>query len=128
MSPDQAVELARGAVVLTLLLSVPIMGVATLVGLLISIAQAVTQIQDQTISFVPKIVTMVLVLVVCLPWLIQRMTIHPRPRHPVIKGRTQTTIPRNRVPAAAPSGNCQQVMMNSNSNRLETTGLNHRKG
>ena len=47
MSPDQAVELARSAVVLTLLLSVPIMGVATLVGLLISIAQAVTQIQDR---------------------------------------------------------------------------------
>ena len=42
-------------------------------GLLIGLIQALTQIQDQTISFVPKIVTMVLVLVMCLPWLIQRM-------------------------------------------------------
>ncbi|QDT46086.1 flagellar biosynthesis protein FliQ [Symmachiella dynata] len=68
MSPDQAVELARSAVVLTLLLSVPIMGVATLVGLLISIAQAVTQIQDQTLSFVPKIILMLVTTLLLLPW------------------------------------------------------------
>jgi len=68
MSPDQAVELARSAVVLTLLLSVPIMAVSALVGLLISIAQAVTQIQDQTLSFVPKIVLMLITTLLLLPW------------------------------------------------------------
>lgn len=68
MSPDQAVELARGAVMLTLMLSVPIMAVATLAGLLISIAQAVTQIQDQTLSFVPKIILMLVTAVLLLPW------------------------------------------------------------
>ncbi|TWU12939.1 Flagellar biosynthetic protein FliQ [Symmachiella macrocystis] len=68
MNPDQAVELARSAVVLTLLLSVPIMGVATLVGLVISIGQAVTQIQDQTLSFVPKIILMLVTTLLLLPW------------------------------------------------------------
>ena len=68
MSPDQAVEFARGAVLLTLLLSVPVMAVATLAGLLISIAQAVTQIQDQTLSFVPKIILMLLTTLWLLPW------------------------------------------------------------
>ena len=68
MSPDHAVELARSAVVLTLLLSVPIMAVAAFVGLLISIAQAVTQIQDQTLSFVPKIVLMLVTTLLLLPW------------------------------------------------------------
>ena len=51
----------------------PFYWLASVVGLIISLAQALTQIQDQTISFVPKIVTMVLALVMCLPWLIQRM-------------------------------------------------------
>ena len=47
--------------------------VGVVVGLLIGLVQALTQIQDQTVSFVPKIVMMGLVLVICLPWLIQRM-------------------------------------------------------
>ena len=73
MDVDQAVELARDAVVLTLLLSVPVMAVATLAGLLISIAQAVTQIQDQTLSFVPKIILMLLTTLLLLPWSINRI-------------------------------------------------------
>ena len=68
MDVEQAVELARDAVMLTLLLSLPIMGVAMLAGLLISIGQAVTQIQDQTLSFVPKIVLMLLTALLILPW------------------------------------------------------------
>ena len=68
MDVDQAVELARVAVMVTLLLSVPIMAVATLSGLLISIAQAVTQIQDQTLSFVPKIILMLITALLLLPW------------------------------------------------------------
>ena len=39
----------------------------------IGLAQALTQVQDQTVSFVPKIVAMVAVLVLCLPWLVQKM-------------------------------------------------------
>jgi len=73
MDIDQAVELARGAVVVTLMLSVPILAVATLAGLLISIGQAVTQIQDQTLSFVPKIILMIVTGLLLLPWLISVM-------------------------------------------------------
>lgn len=73
MDVEQAVELARDAVMLTLLLSVPIMGVAMLAGLLISIGQAVTQIQDQTLSFVPKIVLMLVTALLILPWSIAQI-------------------------------------------------------
>lgn len=68
MTIDSAVELCRNAVMLTLAIGLPVMVSAMAVGLLISIAQAVTQLQEQTLSFVPKLVTMVLVLLYTLPW------------------------------------------------------------
>jgi len=68
-----AVDLGRAALVTTLVMSAPILGAGILVGLVISLIQAVTQIQDQTISIVPKIVAMVVVAVLLIPWLTQRM-------------------------------------------------------
>jgi len=68
MSIDYAVELCRNAVLLGLLIGLPVLAAAMLVGLLISVGQAVTQLQEQTISFVPKLVAMVLVLVFTMPW------------------------------------------------------------
>ena len=73
MDVQMAVDLAREALSTALLIGAPILLTGVAVGLVISLGQALTQIQDQTISFVPKIVTMMLVLVMCLPWLIQRM-------------------------------------------------------
>ena len=73
MDVQSAVDLAREALTTALLIGAPILLVGVGAGLIISLAQALTQIQDQTLSFVPKIVTMVLALVMCLPWLIQRM-------------------------------------------------------
>lgn len=73
MSIDQAVELGRDAVLMTLLIGAPVMAVAIVVGLAISILQAVTQLQDQTLSFVPKICAMMLTLLYVLPWLLGRM-------------------------------------------------------
>ncbi|HUG93445.1 MAG TPA: flagellar biosynthesis protein FliQ [Planctomycetaceae bacterium] len=73
MSVDLAVELAREAVWLTLLVGAPVMLAAIGVGLVISILQAVTQVQDQTLSFAPKIVAMFLVLLYTLPWALNRM-------------------------------------------------------
>jgi flagellar biosynthetic protein FliQ len=70
---DQAVELSRAAIMLTLLVGAPIMLVAIAVGLVISILQAITQIQDQTLSFVPKIVAMLLALLYVLPWIMDQM-------------------------------------------------------
>ncbi|MBA4031173.1 MAG: flagellar biosynthetic protein FliQ [Planctomyces sp.] len=68
MTPDTAVELCRNAVVITLMVCLPSLMSAMLVGLLISLAQAVTQLQEQTLSFVPKLVVMVLVALLTLPW------------------------------------------------------------
>lgn len=73
MSPDQAVELCREAVILTLLVGAPVMLVSVVIGLVISLFQAVTQLQEQTLSFVPKILAMMLTVLYILPWLIGRM-------------------------------------------------------
>lgn len=73
MNVDQAVELTREAVALTLVLGAPVMLMAVLVGLLISILQAVTQLQDQTLSFVPKIVAMALAGLYVLPWMLHQL-------------------------------------------------------
>lgn len=73
MDVETAVDLARNATYLTMLIGAPIMLAAIGVGLVISILQALTQIQEQTISFVPKIATMMLVMLYILPWAINRM-------------------------------------------------------
>ncbi len=69
-----AVDIVRQAFMLSLLISAPILGAGLIVGLLISLLQAVTQVQEQTLSFVPKIVAMVLVAVAILGWLTVKMT------------------------------------------------------
>ncbi|HET6425773.1 MAG TPA: flagellar biosynthetic protein FliQ [Planctomycetaceae bacterium] len=68
MTPDTAIELTRQAVMMAFMLSLPVLAAAMLMGLLISVGQAVTQLQDQTLSFVPKLVAMVFVLLYTLPW------------------------------------------------------------
>lgn len=73
MDIDHAIELGRNAVTTTLMIGTPIMLVAVVVGLIVSIMQAVTQLQDQTLSFVPKIVAMTIALLYLLPWIIGRM-------------------------------------------------------
>ena len=73
MTTDQAVELARGAIAITLLLGAPVLLVSALVGLAISTLQALTQIQEQTLTFVPKVLVMLLTILFTLPWAIQQM-------------------------------------------------------
>ncbi len=68
MDSTEAVELARQAVTLMLVVSAPVLVIGMLVGLAISIMQAVTQVQEQTLSFVPKIVVMLLVAGATAPW------------------------------------------------------------
>ena len=69
-----AVEAARKALLVALELSAPVLAVGMLVGLIVSVVQAATQIQDQTLSFVPKILAMATALFFLLPWLLQVMT------------------------------------------------------
>ncbi|MDA0831923.1 MAG: flagellar biosynthetic protein FliQ [Planctomycetota bacterium] len=74
MSVDQVVELGRDAILRSLMIGAPIMLTALFVGLIISFLQAITQIQDQTLTMVPKIVLMLFALLYTLPWIIGEMT------------------------------------------------------
>lgn len=64
-------DLARNAMMVTALVAAPLLAVALLIGLLVSVFQTVTQIQEQTLSFVPKLIGVGLTLVVALPWMLQ---------------------------------------------------------
>jgi flagellar biosynthesis protein FliQ len=71
MSHALIVDLARNAIMLALLVSGPMLIVALLIGLCISVLQAVTQIQEQTLAFVPKLVGVSVVFLLALPWVLQ---------------------------------------------------------
>jgi flagellar biosynthetic protein FliQ len=71
MSHALIVDLARNAIMLALLIAGPMLIVALLVGLTVSVLQAVTQIQEQTLAFVPKLVGVSVVFLLALPWILQ---------------------------------------------------------
>jgi flagellar biosynthetic protein FliQ len=71
MSHALVVDLARNAIMLTLLIAGPMLMVALIIGLTVSVLQAVTQIQEQTLSFVPKLVGVSAVFLLALPWVLQ---------------------------------------------------------
>ena len=66
-------EMARNAVTLALTLAGPLLGTALVIGLMVSVVQAVTSIQEQTLSFVPKLFAVAAVFVVLLSWMLQTM-------------------------------------------------------
>jgi flagellar biosynthetic protein FliQ len=68
-----AIQLGREAIWVCLLISAPVLLAGCVVGLVIGLLQAMTQVQEQTVAFVPKIVVMFLVLSFTLPWLISQM-------------------------------------------------------
>ena len=76
MNQDVVVNLAMEAMQLALKIGGPLMIVALVVGLLVSVFQAVTQIQEQTLSFIPKIVAMAVVIVVVGPWMLGQMMVY----------------------------------------------------
>jgi len=78
MSLDHAVELIRHSLVLILLIAAPVLIVGLIVGLVVSLFQAVTQLQEQTLSFIPKIIAMVLCAIVLLPWMGQQLIEYAR--------------------------------------------------
>ncbi|TSA52539.1 MAG: flagellar biosynthetic protein FliQ [Planctomycetaceae bacterium] len=73
MSVDLVVGIANEAIEVTLLLAAPMLGIGLIVGLVVSIFQAVTQVQEMTLTFVPKIIAVMLALIVALPWMISLM-------------------------------------------------------
>jgi flagellar biosynthetic protein FliQ len=73
MSPDLVVDIAKDAIEITLYLSLPLLGIVLIVGLVVSVFQAVTQIQEVTLTFVPKIVATFISLIFLLPWMMNKM-------------------------------------------------------
>jgi flagellar biosynthesis protein FliQ len=73
MDPQQAIDLGREALWTMLLIGSPVLVAGMIVGLAVGLFQALTQIQEQTVAFVPKLIAMLLVLSALLPWLIAQM-------------------------------------------------------
>jgi len=74
MTPETVIEIGQSAVKTVLLVAGPMLLAGMLVGLLISIFQAATQINEMTMTFVPKIITVFVTLILALPWIISQVT------------------------------------------------------
>jgi len=75
MTPDMAVNICRKAVQTVLLCAAPMLLAGMIIGLLVSVFQAATQINEQTLTFVPKIVAVFITLLIFAPWLIKVITV-----------------------------------------------------
>lgn len=73
MRSDLALQLLGDLLWNALLISAPLLAVTLIVGLLVSVVQVVTQIQEASLTFIPKIVAAVVVLVACGPWMLKRV-------------------------------------------------------
>ena len=73
MDPQVAVDLGRDALMITTIVSAPVLIAGVVVGLGIGLLQALTQVQEQTVAFVPKLVAMAVALAFSLPWILQQL-------------------------------------------------------
>jgi flagellar biosynthetic protein FliQ len=73
MSPGLAVQLISHAMMMALMVAAPLLIAALVVGVLVSLVQALTQIQEQTLTFIPKLVAVAVVLLLCLPWMVRQL-------------------------------------------------------
>ena len=74
METNIALDLGRQALMTALIIAAPLLCVGLIVGVLISIMQAVTQIQEMTLTFVPKIIAMILAAAFFMPWILGRIS------------------------------------------------------
>ncbi len=78
MTPELVITLAQDAIFVLLMISLPVLSVALVVGLAVSLFQAVTQLQEMTLTFIPKILAMFAVLLLLLPWMLNMMLDYTR--------------------------------------------------
>lgn len=78
MELSSALEMGRYAMWMTLVISGPILLIGLVVGLVLALFQAVTQLQEQSLTFVPKIMAMVGAAVVFIPWITEQMVAYTR--------------------------------------------------
>ncbi len=74
MTPNDAIDIGRDAIVVSLKLGGPIMLLALVVGVVISLFQALTQIQESTLTFVPKILAILLAMLLLMPFMLTTLT------------------------------------------------------
>ncbi|HEY4263242.1 MAG TPA: flagellar biosynthetic protein FliQ [Schlesneria sp.] len=68
MTPDTAIDLCRNAAMLAMMISGPVLLVALAVGLVMGLLQGLTQVQDQSLTFVPRLIALVVVVLLLMPW------------------------------------------------------------
>lgn len=78
MSSDFVIQLGREALMMVMLISAPMLGLGLLVGIMVSIFQTTTQIQEQTLTFIPKIVAVFVSILVFGPWMLRMMVDYVR--------------------------------------------------
>ena len=74
MSGDLVIQLAQDALMTVILVSAPMLGFGLTVGLMVSIFQATTSIQEQTLAFIPKIIAVFIAILIFGPWMLSLMT------------------------------------------------------
>lgn len=73
MSGDVVVQLGQEALMLVMLVSAPMLGLGLLIGLMVSVFQATTSIQEQTLAFIPKIIAVFVAILIFGPWMLRIM-------------------------------------------------------
>jgi flagellar biosynthesis protein FliQ len=76
MNQDVVVSLAMDAITLALKVALPMLLVGLVVGLVISVFQAVTQIQEQTLAFIPKVLALIAVMMIAGPWMLGQLELY----------------------------------------------------
>jgi flagellar biosynthetic protein FliQ len=76
MTPEFVVSFAKEAIQLTILMAMPMLGLGLVVGLMVAIFQATTSIQEMTLTFVPKILAVLLGLLYFAPWMLEKITVY----------------------------------------------------
>ncbi|CVK17642.1 MULTISPECIES: flagellar biosynthesis protein FliQ [Sporomusa] len=78
MSGDMAIQLGRNALAMVMMVAAPMLVLGLLVGIMVSIFQATTQIQEQTLVFIPKIIAVFVAILVFGPWMLSIMVDYTR--------------------------------------------------
>ncbi len=89
MGPDSVIQIGSEALKMVLLISLPMLGVALVVGIAISLLQAVTQIQEMTLTFVPKIMAIFAAMILAAPWMTEKMVSFTKNLFAIIPTLTQ---------------------------------------
>ncbi len=74
MTPEFVIGFARQGIELALTIAMPMLGIGLFVGVVVSIIQAATQIQEMTLTFVPKVISIFIALLLAFPWILDKMT------------------------------------------------------